>query len=173
MDCKDFRDRHAPFVDLMCSAHDENEMREHMRICADCTQHDTRIRRSLMLVRSLPRIEPSADFRARLDARLRAVAIEPAASIPKPMRLSVRAFASIAAGVAFATYLATDLVRRAQPVEVTMAPVVATLPQSQPMQVATPAMVAAVPTGMSVWPAIMLASQAQIQFVAAELASER
>jgi hypothetical protein len=54
-----------------------------------------------------------------------------------------------------------------------MAPVVATLPQPEPMQVATPAMVAAVPTGMAVWPAIMFASQAQIQFVAAELASER
>jgi hypothetical protein len=173
MDCREFRERHAPFVDLMCSAHDENEMREHMRICAECTRHDTRIRRSLMLVRSLPRIEPSADFRARLDARIRAVAMEPAVSAHKPMRFPVRAVASIAAGVAFVTYLAADLVRRAQPIEVTMAPVVATLPQPEPMQVATPAMVAAVPTGMSVWPAIMLASQAQIQFVAAELASER
>lgn len=173
MDCKEFRERHAPFVDLMCSAHDENEMREHMRVCGECTQHDTRIRRSLMLVRSLPRIEPSADFRARLDARLRAVAMEPVVTVPKPTRFSVRAFASIAAGVAFVTYLAADLVSGAEPVEVTMAPVVATQPQPEPMQVATPAMVAAVPTGMSVWPAIMFASQAQVQFVAAELASER
>lgn len=157
----------------MCSAHDENEMREHMRVCSACTRHDTRIRRSLMLVRNLPTIEPSADFRARLDARLRAVAMEPAVSLPKPMRFSVRAFASIAAGVALVAILATDLARRAQPVEVTMPPVVATLPQPEAMQVATPAMVAAVPTGMSVWPAIMLASQAQVQFVAAELASER
>jgi hypothetical protein len=157
----------------MCSAHDENEMREHLRICPACARHDTRIRRSLMLVRSLPRIEPSADFRARLDARLRALATEAAVPVARPMRFSVRAFASIAAGVVFVTYLATDAVRRAQPVEVTMAPVVATLPQPEPMQVATPAMVAAVPTGMAVWPAIMFASQAQIQFVAAELASER
>lgn len=157
----------------MCSAHDENEMREHLRNCSECARHDTRIRRSLMLVRNLPCIEPSPDFRARLDARLRAVALEPAIPVPKPMRFSVRAFASIAAGVAFVTYLASDLVRRSEPMEITMAPVVATLPQSEPMHVATPAMVAAVPTGMSVWPAIMLASQAQIQFVAAELASER
>ena len=173
MDCREFRERHAPFVDLMCSAHDENEMREHVRICSDCRRLDTRIRRSLMLVRSLPTIEPSPDFRARLEAKLRAVSLEPAMPVPKPMRFSARAFASIAAGVAFVTYLATDLVRRADPVEVTMPPVVATLPEPESMQVATPAMVAAVPTGMSVWPAIMLASQAQIQFVAAELASER
>jgi hypothetical protein len=173
MDCKEFRERHAPFVDLMCSAHDEHEMREHMRVCFECAQLDTRIRRSLMLVRSLPRIEPSPNFRARLDAKLRAVALEPAIAGPKPMRFSVRAFVSIAAGVAFVTYLASDLVRRSEPPEIVMAPVVATLPQSDQMHVATPAMVAAVPTGMSVWPAIMLASQAQIQFVAAELASER
>jgi hypothetical protein len=173
MDCREFRERHAPFVDLMCSAHDENEMREHLRSCSECTRHDTRVRRSLMLVRSLPTIELSPDFRARLDAKLRAVALEPALSAPKPMRFSARSFASIAAGVAFVTYLATDLVRQSAPPEVTMAPVVATLPQTEPMQVATPAMVAAVPTGMSVWPAIMLASQAQIQFVAAELANER
>jgi hypothetical protein len=38
---------------------------------------------------------------------------------------------------------------------------------------ATPTFVATVPTGMSVWPAIMAASQAQMHFVAAELASER
>ena len=156
----------------MCSAHDENEMRGHMRICSECTRFDTRIRRSLMLVRSLPTIEPSADFRARLEARLRAVSMEPAVAVPKPMRFRARAFASIAAGVAFVTYLAADLVRRSEPGEITMAPVVATLPEPETMQ-ATPAMVAAVPTGMSVWPAIMLASQAQFQFVAAELASER
>jgi hypothetical protein len=173
MDCKEFRERHAPFVDLMCSAHDENEMRDHMRVCGECEQHDTRIRRSLMLVRSLPVIEVSPDFRARLDAKLRAVRLEPHATARERGRFSLRALASIAAGVAFITYLAGDLVRGSEPVEITMAPVVASLPPSQPMQVATPAMVAAVPTGMSVWPAIMLASQAQIQFVAAELASER
>ena len=156
----------------MCSAHDEREMREHMRVCLECTRHDTRIRRSLLIVRNLPRIEPSADFRARLDARLRAVAMEPVA-VPQPMRFSVRAFGAIAAGIALVTLVATDLVRRSEPVEIRMAPVVATVPQSQAIHVATPAMVAAVPTGMSVWPAIMLASQAQVQFVAAELASER
>lgn len=173
MDCKEFRERHAPFVDLMCSAHDENEMRQHMRVCSECTRHDTRIRRSLLLVRNLPTIELSPDFRARLDAKLRAVALEPAVPASRPIRFSLRAFASIAAGVAFVAYLASDVVRRSKPAEIMMAPVVATLPQSEPAQEATPAMVAAVPTGMSVWPAIMLASQAQFQFVAAELASER
>lgn len=174
MDCREFHDRHAPFVDLMCSAVDEQEMREHMRACADCARHDTRIRRSLMLVRSLPTIEVSPDFRARLDARLRAAAMMPAErAMPKPMRPSFGAFAAIAAGVAFVTWMAADVVRRSAPPSVEMPPVVASLPPLEPAQAAAPAMVAAVPTGMSVWPGIVYASQAQMQLVAAELASER
>ena len=69
MDCREFRDRHSLFVDLRCSALEENEMREHMRLCPKCSRHDTLVRRSLMLVKSLPSIEPSPDFRARLEAR--------------------------------------------------------------------------------------------------------
>lgn len=172
MDCKEFRDRHAPFVDLMCTMQDEREMREHLKACAACTLHDTRIRRSLMLVRSLPTIEPSADFRARLDARLREVRASEHLAGPRPARFVAVRFAALAAGIALMSYVAADLLRRAQPPEVAMPPVVASLPE-EALHVATPAMVAAVPTGMSVWPAIMLASQAQVQLVAAELASER
>jgi len=173
MDCREFRDRHSLFVDLMCSAFDENEMRDHVRICPDCSRHDTVIRRSLMLVRSLPTIEPSPDFQARLQAQLRAIALAPASTSARQMRPSYRAFAAVAAGVVFVTYIAADLVRRTTAHDVQMTPVVATLPELEPSQAATPAMVAAVPTGMSVWPAIMLAGQTHMHFVAAELASER
>lgn len=172
MDCRDFRDRHSLLVDLMCSSFDENEMREHMRSCAECSRHDTVVRRSLMLVRSLPTIEPSPDFQARLQARLRASALTPAVA-PATQWRSFRAFAAVAAGIMFLTYVAADVARRSSVEVVQMPPVVATLPDLDPSQAATPAMVAAVPTGMSVWPAIMLASQAQMHFVAAELASER
>ncbi len=173
MDCRDFRDRHSLLVDLMCSSFDENEMREHMRRCAECSRHDTVVRRSLMLVRSLPTIEPSPDFQARLQARLRASALTPGAAIAPHWRPSFRAVAAAAAGIMFLTYVATDVARRSSAEVVQMPPVVASLPDLDPSQAATPAMVAAVPTGMSVWPAIMLASQAQMHFVAAELASER
>jgi hypothetical protein len=173
MDCREFRDRHAPFVDLMCSAFDENEMREHLQRCPDCARHDTSIRRSLMLVRSLPTIEPSAEFRVRLEERLRAEASSPATPVARPARLPMRALMAAAASVAFVTYLAGELLRRPAAPEIALPPVVASLPQSEPSQIAMPAMVAAVPTGMSVWPAIMLASQAQMHFVAAEMASER
>lgn len=148
-------------------------MREHLRACAECSRHDTIVRRSLMLVRNLPAIEPSPDFRARLEARLRAAALEGPAQPPAP-RFSYGTFAALAAGVAFATFLAAEFVRRDVPGAIQLAPVVASAPSEiEPSPVATPAFVATVPTGMSVWPAIMVASQAPIHFVAAELAPER
>ena len=70
MDCREFRDKHTIYVDLMCSALEENEMREHTRQCPKCARHDTLVRRSLLLVKNLPVIEPSPDFQARLEARL-------------------------------------------------------------------------------------------------------
>jgi hypothetical protein len=174
MDCRKFRDNHAVFVDLACSALEENEMREHLRRCPSCARHDMVVRRSLMLVRNLPTIEPSPDFQARLEARLRAVSLEPIVTT-RVWRPSYRSFAALAAGIMFVTYLAADMLRNAGPVEVRFAPVVAMAPEPEPEPslVATSAFVATVPTGMSVWPAIMVASQAPIHFVAAEMANER
>jgi hypothetical protein len=172
MDCREFRDRHAPFVDLMCSAFDENEMRQHMRSCQECARHDMVIRRSLMLVRSLPTIEVSEGFRARLDARLREAKQTPEQPERRATRPSFRAFAAVAASLAFLA-ISADVLRRSEAPNVLLSPVIASLPEPEPSAVAAPAMVAAVPTGMSVWPAIMLASQAQMHFVAAELATER
>jgi hypothetical protein len=170
MDCKEFRDKHSLYVDQMCSAFEENELREHALGCAKCARHDTVVRRSLLLVRNLPAIEPSPDFRARLAARLR----EPSTALdaPTPFRPSYKVFAAMAAGVVFVTALAASMLARSdEPLR--MAPVVASLPQTEASQLATPAFVATVPTGMTVWPAIMVASQAQIHLVATELASER
>src|SRR5205814_8755252 len=105
MDCREFRDQHALFVDLRCSALGENEMREHMRCCPKCSRHDTVVRRSLMLVRSLPSIEPSPDFRARLEARLRSMSPELA---PRPIRPSYSALFALAARALFLAYLASN-----------------------------------------------------------------
>lgn len=143
-------------------------MREHVRRCASCARHDTLVRRSLLLVRNLPPIEPSADFGKRLEARLRAL---PPVSLD-PIRPSYRSFAAMAAGIVLVAALATSFVSRSiEPMR--MSPVIASLPELESSHATTPAFVATVPTGMSVWPAIMVASQAQMHFVAAELASER
>jgi anti-sigma factor RsiW len=174
MDCREFRKNHAPFVDAQCGAAEEQQMREHVSACPSCARQDMLIRRSLMLMRNLPRIEPSPDFQARLNARLRA-ATAAATDSRRPLRFSVGAFAAIAASIAFVTVAASLSVRHAQPREIRLDPVVASLPEleSAPSPVATPALVATVPTGMPVWPGIMVATQAPMHFVAAELASER
>jgi hypothetical protein len=85
--------------------------------------------------------------------------------------LPLSAFAAVAAGLVIVASLAVTVMRGDDVIR--MAPVVATLPESEPSQTMTPALVATVPTGMSVWPAIMAASQASVHFVAAELAPER
>jgi hypothetical protein len=154
----------------MCSGHDEAEMRAHMGTCPECSRFDMVVRRSLLLVRSLPTIDVSPDFRVRLEARL--LASSPADVLPRRMRVSYAA-AAVAAGVAFVAAIAAGLMQRDLARDLRLAPVVATLPDLESSSVATPALVATVPTGMSVWPAIMVASQAPMHFVAAELASER
>jgi len=171
MDCREFRDRHAPFVDLLCSSDEEMEMRQHVRECAPCARHDMLVRRSLMLVKSLPSIEPSPDFRARLEARLRTARLDTPRA--RSLRISYVTFTSLAAAVAFIAFIALALIRRAEPSIVRLDPVVASVPEIESSPLAATALVAAVPTGMSVWPAIMVANEAPIQFVAAELATER
>ena len=146
-------------------------MRQHMRDCPPCAHHDALVRRSLMLVRSLPTIEPSPDFQARLEARLRAT--RQITTAARGAHLSFGMFVTIAATVAFAAFLASTF-RNDAPVEIRMPPVVASVPAGDaPSQLASSALVAAVPTGMSVWPAIMAATQAPMHFVAAEMAAER
>jgi len=51
-------------------------MQRHITECPECAARDARVRRSLMVARSLPPIEPSPDFAARLDRRLRSCAME-------------------------------------------------------------------------------------------------
>lgn len=146
-------------------------MRQHMRDCAACAHHDAIVRRSLMLLRSLPTIEPSPDFQARLEARLRMT--KQAVQARRPMQLSFGTFVAIAATVGFVAFLAVNA-RRETPAEIRLAPVVASLPADEPQtHLASSALVATVPTGMSVWPAIMMATQAPIHLVAAEMADER
>ena len=146
-------------------------MRRHMRACASCARHDMLVRRSLMLVKSLPSIEPSADFQARLEARLRAARLDTPRA--RTLRISYVAFSALAAAVAFIAFAALSVVRRAEPTIVRLDPVVASVPEIESSPLAATALVAAVPTGMSVWPAIMVANEAPIQFVATELATER
>lgn len=76
MDCSDFRQHHLAYVDDTLPGDVLVAAERHRVECAACSAHDTLVRRSLLLARNLPSIEPSPDFTARLEARLREVQIE-------------------------------------------------------------------------------------------------
>ena len=142
-------------------------MREHMRACPRCAGLDAAIRRSLLLARNLPDIHPSPDFMPRLQARLRAKE-QPA----EPRRWSPAAIAALAATLVFAAALAINARVGREPEVIRMPPVMAMAPEADPSVISS-ALVAALPTGMSVWPAIVAATHAPVHFVSTELADER
>jgi hypothetical protein len=72
MDCRTFRDNHAQFVDGLAADAELVMMQRHVAECIECAAHDATIRRALLLFRNMPSIEPSPEFAARLEARLRA-----------------------------------------------------------------------------------------------------
>jgi anti-sigma factor RsiW len=70
MDCREFCDKHVPFVDDTLAGIELVRMQRHIAECESCAKHDARVRRALLIFRNLPSIQPSADFSQRLEARL-------------------------------------------------------------------------------------------------------
>src|SRR5688572_14553375 len=113
MDCRSFRRHHLAYLDDTLSGDQTSEAQRHVMACDPCAAHDTLVRRSLMMARSLPTIEPTADFQRRLRDRLAACRDEPApemtrrasSSLPSLHSFQVsrpiaRTFAAVAAGTA-------------------------------------------------------------------------
>jgi hypothetical protein len=127
------------------------------------------MRRALLVAHNLPTIVPSAHFTERLQFRLaqeRALRTVARAShraiIDGRWRpLSVAAYAAMAAGILAAAGLAATLTGLGHEERtIRLAPVVATLPEPEPSTLTPPSMVAAMSTGMTVWPALYVAQQA-------------
>ena len=72
MDCRQFRKQHAYFIDDMLSGVETWAMRDHVTSCATCSRFDTQLRRSLLIARQAPTLEPSPGFQRKLSARLAA-----------------------------------------------------------------------------------------------------
>ena len=173
MDCREFGKKHLAFVDDTLSAVDTAAMWRHLHVCSRCARHDTRIRRGLLLARNLPIVQPSADFMERLNARLRDVGpIDRYAGTTSSSRIfSPVGFSMIAASIMAVTVLAGMLLRAdSQAEELTLPPVVATLPEpdSTPAPVATPVYVASFVSGMPMWPAVMHAGEASLHMAKVE-----
>jgi hypothetical protein len=177
MDCRQFREKHVAFVDDVLPAIEMRAMHHHRAVCPRCSRHDTAIRRSLLLVRNLPRIEPSPDFIARLNERL--AQLGPAAQVdiiaPRPQLSSAATFAALAAGVVVVAYMAVQTSQYfAHPAAAPVVTAVAAQPplpaiEPGPEPSANAAFVASVPTGIPLWPAVLMAGQAPMHFGTTEV----
>jgi hypothetical protein len=169
MDCREFRNKHVAFVDDLLPAAEMRAMHGHRATCPRCSRHDTAIRRSLLIVRNLPPIEPSPDFMMRLNARLDQLGPESSVDLVAPHAHlpSAGALAALAAGVLVVAYMAIETSHYYAPVHVAQpAPAIASVPllDATPLPMANSAFVASVPTGMPVWPAVLMAGQSPLHF---------
>jgi hypothetical protein len=168
MDCREFRNKHVAFVDDVLPAVEMDALRQHVRTCIRCSKQDTAVRRSLLLVRNLPPIEPSSEFIARLNRRLDELGLESRVDrvSPRPHLPSVGAVTALAAGVVAIAYMALETAQYfATPGPMELTPVVATRQmEAPPSSMADAAFVASVPTGMPVWPAVLMIGQSPMRF---------
>jgi hypothetical protein len=167
MDCREFRNKHVPFVDDVLPAYDMTAMERHRSACPRCSRQDTVVRRSLLLVRNLRPIEPSPEFMSRLNARLQELG--PASRddfVPsREFGPSRGAVVALAAGVLAVAYMAVETTHYFAPaVPLHMTPVVASMGDSAAEPMANAAFVASVPTGIPVWPAVLMVGQTPMQF---------
>jgi len=174
MHCREFRNKHVAFVDDMLPAVEMDAMRRHVMRCASCARQDTRVRRGLLLVRNLPPIEASPDFTLRLNERLARIG-----PVSRTDYVNTRAqYASTVTAVAFVAglaavaYLAIETNRYFVPADtVRVAPEVAAVfpepPAVAPASMANAAL-ASVPTGIPVWPAVLMVGQSPMRFASME-----
>lgn len=169
MNCREFRRKHDAYIDDTLSGVELDAMARHRGLCDQCAKLDTRVRRALLLAHNLPSIQPSPSFAERLQARLieerRMLSLTRAdrggVATTRLRTFSSGAYAAIAAGILAVTGLAaTVMIAERGEATIRLAPVVASLPEPEPSTLGTPAMVASMPAGMAVWPAVFVAQQA-------------
>lgn len=182
MDCRTFRKHHLSYLDDTLSGDLMADAQLHIMNCDTCAAHDTMVRRSLMLVRNLPSIEPSQAFSARLQERLAQCKAHPSTSddayldgfLDAPSERSgmrvvtgSRLWLAMAAGV---TVVGTVALRSTivQATELELAPVMASAPALPPV---APSMVSvelmqAMASGNPMWSMALLLEDAPAHFLA-------
>ena len=171
MDCREFCDQHVAFVDDTLAGIELVRMQQHLAECECCAKHDAKIRRALLLFRNLPSIELSAGFSQRLEARLRECDSDHLLAATQ-RNLRRGAIAATLASAVMLGYIGTTLYHHTDaPRDLVMAPVVATMPEPEltPITTSTPAIVASVSAGLTIWPAALFAEQAPVGFAHSRL----
>jgi hypothetical protein len=184
IDCRGFRKLHLAYLDDTLSGDQMTAAQRHILACDSCAAHDTMVRRSLMVARSMPTIEPSAAFQQRLQARLAECRQERLSGYDEnrgksgPMLdamlmsqhapgfgwRSPRALVVIAASAVIGVMVWRGTQPAAAPL-IAMEPVIASEPARPEIRFVSPALLQAMATGSSVWPAAVLIDDMPSQFV--------
>jgi len=171
MDCREFCEQHVAFVDDTLAGIELVRMQRHIAECESCAKHDAKIRRALLLIRNLPSIELSADFAERLEARLKECHSEHLLATTQ-RNLRRGAIAATLASAVTLGYIGTTLNHRTDaPRDLVMPPVIASIPEPEltPITTSTPAIVASVSAGLTIWPAALFAEQVPVRFAHSKL----
>jgi hypothetical protein len=162
MRCSEFRDLHCSFVDDTLAGVELVRMQQHVAECAACSRLDAGVRRSLMVVRSLPPIEPSPGFSSRLDRRLQECRLSQATAARGTFRM-VATIGAIASLVMLGYVAETMRTADQQMPDIVLPPAIAMAvpPDTTPV----PSIVASVSAGMPIWPAAVLVEQGGLQTV--------
>lgn len=176
MDCKRFRKQHLAYLDDTMPGDQMAAAQCHVMVCDGCAAHDTLVRRSLMVARSMPMLEPSADFQARLRARLAecreecqdergamaartALLHAPRSAVSRNSRVVMAVAASAMLGAFVWRGWSTPTPARS------MQPVIASQPaRPTPVSSLTPELMQALATGNPVWPTAMMIEDAPTPF---------
>lgn len=196
MDCREFRSKHVAYVDDLLAAVDMEAMRTHLGRCSRCARQDTAVRRSLLLLHNLPTIDPSPDFMQRLNTRLTELGPPPRVAVARTSFLfsvpAMSTFAAVAAGIGVVAVLSFHAAHYSAPAQIASVPIAnapnenahitdAPIPDFDDMPgPASPAMpvveplanaayVAAVPTGIPIWPAVLMIGETPGRFASLEL----
>lgn len=172
MDCKRFRNQHLSYLDDTMPGDEMAAAQHHVMVCDGCAAHDTLVRRSLMVARSMPTLEPSADFQARLRARLaecrEECRDERTALLHAPRSATsrnTRVVMAVAASAMLGAFVWQGSTGATAP-ELSMQPVIASQPaMPTPVSYITPELMQAMATGNPVWPAAMIIEDAPTRFV--------
>ena len=180
MDCKRFRKQHLAYLDDTMPGDEMAAAQHHVMVCDGCAAHDTLVRRSLMVARSMPVLEPSAAFQARLRARLAEcrdecrddcydgrMAMAARSALLHAPRSAASRNRRVAVAVAASAMLGAFVWQgwSASAPELSMQPVIASQPASpMPVSYITPELMQAMATGNPVWPAAMIIEDAPAPF---------
>lgn len=171
MDCRQFCEQHVAFVDDTLAGIELVRMQRHIAECESCANRDAKVRRALLLFRNLPSIEPSPDFNQKLEARLKECQNDDFLRGAQH-NLKRGAIAAAVASAIMLGYIGTTLYRtETLPKDLLMPPVVASAPEPElaPITTSSPAILASVSAGLSIWPAALFAEQAPVRFAHSKL----